>query len=133
MKMINAGVRWVSSAEAAWSRMTAFLILIWLVRIVIAVLGVALAVLLCCVLIKYLRSDGVRKEDEAVTRTLGETLLAHRARCQMTQEFVAGALGVSRQAVSKWEKGLSSPSTANLLALAKLYGVSVEELLRDVA
>ena len=35
MKMINAGVRWVSSVEAAWSRMTAFLILIWLVRIVI--------------------------------------------------------------------------------------------------
>lgn len=132
MKMINAGVRWVSSVEAAWSRMTAFLILIWLVRIVIAVLGVALAILLCCALLKYLRSDGVRKEDEAVTRTLGETLLAHRTRCQMTQEFVAGALGVSRQAVSKWEKGLSSPSTANLLALAKLYGVSVEELLRDV-
>lgn len=132
MKMINAGVRWVSSVEAAWSRMTVFLILIWLVRIVIAVLGVALAILLCCVLIKYLRSDNMRKEDEAVTRTLGETLLAHRTRCQMTQEFVAGALGVSRQAVSKWEKGLSSPSTANLLALAKLYGVSVEELLRDV-
>lgn len=132
MKMINAGVRWVSSVEAAWSRMTVFLILIWLVRIVIAVLGVALAILLCCVLIKYLRSDNMRKEDEAVTRTLGETLLAHRTRCQMTQEFVAGSLGVSRQAVSKWEKGLSSPSTANLLALAKLYGVSVEELLRDV-
>ena len=51
----------------------------------------------------------------------------------MTREFVAGSLGVSRQSVGKWEKGLSSPSTANLLALAKLYGVSAEELLRDVA
>ena len=50
----------------------------------------------------------------------------------MTQEFVAESLGVSRQAVSKWETGLSEPSTTNLLALAKLYGVSAGELLRDV-
>lgn len=47
----------------------------------------------------------------------------------MTQEFVAESLGVSRQAVSKWENGTSDPSTSNLIALAKLYGVSVEELL----
>ena len=83
-------------------------------------------------LLKYLRSDNVRKEDAAVTRSLGEVLRDHRTRCQMTQEYVAEAVGVSRQAVSKWEKGLSSPSTANLLALAKLYGASVEDLLRGV-
>lgn len=40
----------------------------------------------------------------------------------MTQEFVAEALGVSRQAVSKWESGASDPSTTNLIALAKLFG-----------
>ncbi|MFR5093285.1 MAG: helix-turn-helix transcriptional regulator [Adlercreutzia equolifaciens] len=39
----------------------------------------------------------------------------------MTQEFVAHELGVSRQAVSKWEKGTSDPSTHNLIALAELY------------
>lgn len=50
----------------------------------------------------------------------------------MTQEFVAEALGVSRQAVSKWESGASDPSTTNLLALAKLLGAEPEELLRDV-
>ena len=50
----------------------------------------------------------------------------------MTQEFVAESLGVSRQAVSKWESGASDPSTSNLLALARLYGVSAEELLRSV-
>ena len=49
----------------------------------------------------------------------------------MTQEFVAERLGVSRQAVSKWENGTSDPSTSNLLALAKLYGVSPEELLKQ--
>ena len=51
----------------------------------------------------------------------------------MTQEFVAESLGVSRQAVSKWENGTSDPSATNLLALAMLYGVSAEELLKAAA
>ena len=50
----------------------------------------------------------------------------------MTQEFVAEALGVSRQAVSKWETGAADPSTSNLLALAKLFGIPAEELLREI-
>lgn len=50
----------------------------------------------------------------------------------MTQEFVAEHLGVSRQAVSKWENGSADPSTANLLGLAKLFGVSAQELLEQV-
>lgn len=49
----------------------------------------------------------------------------------MTQEFVAETLGVSRQAVSKWESGVSDPSTTNLMALAKIFGVEAEELLRE--
>lgn len=48
----------------------------------------------------------------------------------MTQEFVAEAIGVSRQAVSKWENGSSDPSTSNLIALAKLFNVSPEDLIR---
>ena len=50
----------------------------------------------------------------------------------MTQEFVAESLGVSRQAVSKWESGTSDPSTANLFALAELFGVKAEKLLENV-
>ena len=50
----------------------------------------------------------------------------------MTQEFVAESLGVSRQAVSKWENGTSDPSTSNLLALAKLFHVDPGELLTGV-
>lgn len=50
----------------------------------------------------------------------------------MTQEFVAEAIGVSRQAVSKWENGVSDPSTSNLIALAKLFNMSPEELLQEV-
>ncbi|MBO6158207.1 MAG: helix-turn-helix transcriptional regulator [Firmicutes bacterium] len=51
--------------------------------------------------------------------------------CKMTQEFVAESLGVSRQAVSKWESGASDPSTTNLMALAKLFGVEAEDLLKE--
>ena len=50
----------------------------------------------------------------------------------LTQEELAEALFVSRTAISKWESGTSDPSTSNLFALAKLYGISVEELLKEV-
>ncbi len=112
--------------------MPAGIILSLLFGLVSTGVTIFLVILLIRALLKYLRSDNVRKEDAAVTRSLGEVLRDHRTRCQMTQEYVAEAVGVSRQAVSKWEKGLSSPSTANLLALAKLYGASVEDLLRGV-
>ena len=80
---------------------------------------------------KYIRSEPVRKEKAASARSLGEVLKRRRTECKMTQEFVAEALGVSRQAVSKWESGQSDPSTTNLLALAKLFGVRPEELLQE--
>lgn len=49
-----------------------------------------------------------------------------------SQEGLAEKLGVSRQAVSKWERGEASPDTDNLIALARLYGVSIDELLGHV-
>ena len=79
---------------------------------------------------RYLRSTDGGKQAEAVRKTLGETLRDKRIERGMTQELVAESLGVSRQAVSKWESGKTDPSTANLLALADLYGLPVEELLR---
>ena len=82
---------------------------------------------------KYVNSADVRKEKIGVKQSLGEALKEQRTRCQMTQEFVAETIGVSRQAVSKWESGASDPSTSNLFALAKLYGVSVEKLLSQVS
>lgn len=104
-------------------------ILFWLVC---TALFITLVILAIRALLKYIRSKPVREEQTAVKRSLGEAIRAHRTRCQMTQEFVAESLGVTRQAVSKWEQGVSDPSTSNLLALAKLFGVSAEELLRDV-
>ena len=71
------------------------------------VLTIYLVVLLIKALRKYLRSGEVRKEKSQLAKSLGETLKEERLHCQMTQEFVAESLGVSRQAVSKWESGVS--------------------------
>ena len=100
--------------------------------IIMLTVFVMLIVLIIRALLKYLKSKEVREEKKVIKRSLGETLKSHRTRCKMTQEFVAETIGVSRQAVSKWEKGDSDPSTSNLLALAKLYGISVEEILKEV-
>ena len=91
-----------------------------------------LFVLLCRALKKYIGSKEVREEKNSVKKALGEILKEHRVRCKMTQEFVAERLGISRQAVSKWESGASDPSMSNLIALTKLYGVAVEDLLSQV-
>ena len=94
--------------------------------------GIYLLVLLIRDLRKYLRSGPVRQEKAEMAKSLGEAIKYHRTRCKMTQEFVAESIGVSRQAVSKWESGAADPSTSNLLSLAKLFGVPPEELLRSV-
>lgn len=93
---------------------------------------VYLFLLLVKALKKYVKSEPVRKEKAQSARTLGEVLRKHRTECRMTQEFVAEAIGVSRQAVSKWESGASAPSTTNLMALAKLFHIAPEELLKEV-
>ena len=64
--------------------------------------------------------------------TLGQRLQKARKESGLSQEELAEQLGVSRQAVSKWENGVSDPSTSNLIALAKLYGLSAEELLEGL-
>lgn len=91
---------------------------------------VYLFILIVKALKKYIASKEVREEKKAVAKSLGEALKENRVRCQMTQEFVAETLGVSRQSVSKWENGSSDPNTSNLIALAKLYKVSPEALLQ---
>ena len=60
---------------------------------------------------------------------MAQKLREKRIRCKMSQEFVAEAVGATRQAVSKWENGVLDPSTASLIALAKLSKISTEELL----
>ena len=107
-----------------------YIILLIVIRLVLPTVAL---ILLIKALLKYLHTGEIRREKSVVRKSLGEALKENRVRCQMTQEFVAEHLGVSRQAVSKWENGTSDPSTSNLLALARLYGISAEELLKNVA
>ena len=93
---------------------------------------VKLLILVFRALKKYLDGDRNRGEEVILRKSLGEVLKEHRTRCSMTQEFVAEAMGVTRQAVSKWENGTADPSTSNLLKLAKLYGITPEELIRSI-
>lgn len=60
---------------------------------------------------------------------MAQRLVDRRRAAGLSQEALAAQLGVSRQAVSKWERSESSPDTDNLIALAALYGVSLDELL----
>lgn len=59
---------------------------------------------------------------------LGTNLADMRKRKGLSQEALAEKLGVSRQAVSKWERGESSPDTDTLIELSRLYGVSLDVL-----
>ena len=61
--------------------------------------------------------------------TTANRLYEPRKQHGYSQDELADKLNVSRQAISKWERSESSPDTDNLIALAKLYGVSLDELL----
>ena len=106
-------------------------LILWLLQALPWILLVVLAILGIC---WFLRQERERKDPErvAVRRSLGEVLKSHRERCKMTQELVAEKIGVSRQAVSKWESGAAEPSTSNLIKVARLYGIDPADLLREV-
>lgn len=65
--------------------------------------------------------------------TQAEKIKTERIRAGYSQETLAAALEVSRQAVTSWEAGQSAPSSANLLKLAQVLGVEVSALLTDAA
>ncbi|HIU43194.1 MAG TPA: helix-turn-helix transcriptional regulator [Candidatus Ventrousia excrementavium] len=66
--------------------------------------------------------------EENKIMELGAKIRQLRTERSLSQEALAHALGVSRQAVTKWEAGAALPSTANLLALCDLFGVPMSEL-----
>lgn len=61
--------------------------------------------------------------------TLGERILNYRKRAGLSQEGLAELLGVSRQAVSKWEGDAAQPELDKIVALAKLFGITTDQLL----
>lgn len=69
------------------------------------------------------------KKGSFMNVEIAQRLATMRREQGYSQEELAERLGLSRQAVSKWERAESSPDTGNLIALAKLYGVSIDDLL----
>lgn len=65
--------------------------------------------------------------------TLQEHIRTLRKERGLSQEALAEALGVSRQAITKWEDGSALPSTANLLSLADFFGVPLEQFVRPLS
>lgn len=68
------------------------------------------------------------EESEVDAMTIGEKIRQLRKGKGLTQDAVVSALEISRQAIAKWESNQSSPSTDNLVKLAALFDVSLEEL-----
>lgn len=62
--------------------------------------------------------------------TLGESIYYYRKRAGLSQEELAHQVGVSRQAVSRWELGETSPEAGKLLPLAEALGITTDQLLR---
>ncbi len=61
---------------------------------------------------------------------IANRLLQYRKQSKLSQEELAEKIGVSRQAVSKWERAEAYPDTDNLILLAEVYGVTLDELLK---
>lgn len=61
---------------------------------------------------------------------IANRLVQMRKKNNLSQEELAAKLGISRQAVSKWERAESSPDTDNLIMLARLYNISLDDLLK---
>ena len=61
--------------------------------------------------------------------TLGKRIIANRKRVGLTQERMADQLGVTAQAVSKWENDQSCPDITMLPRLAEIFGITTDELL----
>ena len=64
---------------------------------------------------------------------LADKIINLRKKAGWSQDELASKLNVTRQSVSKWENGSSDPNTSNLIALAKLYKLSPEQLLEYAA
>ena len=109
-----------------------FLIVNAIISVRTIVATVYVVYLLIKALRKYLSSRPEREERRENAKHIGQVIKNHRVRCNMTQECLADRLGVSRQAVSKWEKGQSDPSTTNLIALAKIFDITPEEMLKEI-
>lgn len=78
-----------------------------------------------------MNEEGRRGREQ--TAMLGENIRRKRMEQNISQEFLAERLAISRQSISKWENGLSEPSTKNLAQLAAVFHCEMHELLGEGA
>jgi len=69
--------------------------------------------------------------DEKLKSQLGANIATYRKNCGLTQAKLAEQLNYSDKAVSKWERGESMPDVLTLVQLAELFGINVDDLIRD--
>jgi transcriptional regulator with XRE-family HTH domain len=62
---------------------------------------------------------------------IASKIIYFRKRLGKSQEAIAEALGLSRQAIAKWESGESLPDINNIIALSKIFGISVDDLVNN--
>ena len=75
--------------------------------------------------------DILKANDKRGITMIGEKIRALRAKKGATQEAMANVLGVSPQAISKWEQNMTMPDISMLVPIADYFGVSVDYLLRE--
>ena len=73
----------------------------------------------------------MKAEERGRRMEIGKEIARLRKENGISQEKLAEILGVSRQAVTKWESGKTNPDTENLMALAKVFGVSIDNLCKN--
>lgn len=71
-----------------------------------------------------------KRKGSAMNIEIAQRLYELRRKHGFSQESLAAALGLSRQAISKWERSESAPDMGNLIALADLYDMTIDELIR---
>ena len=86
----------------------------------------------CLVKVNLLICEGSKKPENGGRKmTLEEQIKHYRKQAGLSQEKMAEKIGVSRQAITKWENGTGTPDIANLMAIADLFQISVDELLSN--
>lgn len=112
---------------------TAYLIVLAITagRVIISILVIIALIMLILALLKYLKTNEIRSKYRKEAQSLGDIIRKHRIDSGMSQEVLAQRLGVTRQAISKWENGSSDPSATNLMALADVFNIKVEDMLKE--
>ncbi len=112
-----------------------FMLMNTIILVGVVVLGIMILFLIVKALLKYINTNNTLNQkssenDCEENASLGEKLKYYRQKNNFSQEYIAETLGVTRQAVSKWENNASMPSTNNLMQISKLYSISADMLFK---